>query len=40
MTKKKTFQVGRHAATGKFISVEEAKRKHGTAVVETIKKRK
>lgn len=33
-------KIGRDARNGQFISVEEAKRRHGTAVVETIKKAK
>ena len=33
-----TFQVGRDAKTGRFISVKEAKRRKKTAVVETFKK--
>jgi hypothetical protein len=35
-----TFQVGRDAKTGRFITVKEAKRRTRTAVVETIKKKK
>jgi hypothetical protein len=34
----KTFQVGRDAKTGRFISVKDAKRRKKTAVVETFKK--
>ena len=34
-----TFQVGRDAKTGRFISVKEAQRRTKTAVVETIKKK-
>ena len=34
-----TFQVGRDAKTGRFITVKEAKRRIKTAVVETIKKK-
>ena len=34
-----TFQMGRDAKTGRFISVKEAKRRTKTAVVETIKKK-
>ena len=34
-----TFQVGRDAKTGRFITVKEAKRRTKTAVVETIKKK-
>lgn len=36
--RKKTYKVGRDAETGKFIPVEEAKRRKKTAVVETIKR--
>ena len=32
----KTFQVGRDAKTGRFLSVKEAQRRKKTAVVETI----
>jgi len=32
----KTFQVGRDAKTGQFISVKEAQRRKKTAVVETM----
>jgi len=35
-----TFQVGRDAETGRFISVKEAQRRKKTAVVETITKKK
>jgi len=35
----KKFKVGRDAETGEFITVEEARRRRKTAVVETIKKR-
>jgi len=35
----KTFQVGRDAKTGRFISVKEAQRRKKTAVVETITKK-
>ena len=35
-----TFQVGRDAKTGRFITVKEAKRRTKTAIVETIKKKK
>jgi len=35
-----TFQVGRDAKTGRFITVKEAKRRTNTAVVETITKKK
>ncbi len=38
--KSKTFKVGRDAKTGEFIPVKEAKRRPGTTVVETIKKKK
>jgi hypothetical protein len=34
-----TFQVGRDAKTGRFITVKEAKRRTKTAVVETMKKK-
>jgi len=34
--KVKTFQVGRDAKTGRFLSVKEAQRRKKTAVVETI----
>ncbi len=34
-----TFQVGRDAKTGRFISVKDAKRRKKTAVVETITKK-
>ncbi len=38
--KKGTEQkIGRNAGTGRFIPVEEAKRKRSTAIVETIKKK-
>ena len=37
--KAETFQVGRDAKTGRFISVKEAKRRTKTAVVENIKKK-
>lgn len=38
--KKGTVQkIGRDAKTGRFIPVEEAKRKRSTAVVETIRKK-
>ena len=37
--KSETFQVGRDAKTGRFISVKEAQRRKKTAVVETFKKR-
>lgn len=37
--KPKTFQVGRDAKNGQFITVEEAKRRKATAVVERIKKK-
>ena len=30
------FKVGRDAETGEFITVEEARRRHATATVETI----
>jgi hypothetical protein len=36
MGAKKTRQVGRDAETGKFIPVDEARRRKKTAVVETI----
>ena len=32
-------KIGRDAKTGRFIPVEEAKRKRSTAVVETIRKK-
>lgn len=32
-----TFQVGRDAITGRFISVQDAKRRKKTAILETIK---
>jgi len=35
----KTFQVGRDAKTGRFLSVKEAQRRKKTAVVETITKK-
>jgi len=35
----KTFQVGRDAKTGRFISVKDAQRRKKTAVVETITKK-
>ena len=34
-----TFQVGRDAKTGRFLTVQEAKRRTKTAVVENIKKK-
>ena len=37
-TTKKTFEVGRDARTGQFITVQEAQRRPATTVVETIKK--
>ena len=42
MAKKKQtpIKVGRDAKTGRFIPVEEAKRRKSTAVVETIKRKK
>lgn len=36
MKKSYSFQVGRDAETGKFISVNEARRRKKTAIVETI----
>jgi hypothetical protein len=36
----KSFKLGRDAGTGKFIPVDEARRRKSTAVVEHIKKRK
>ena len=36
----KTRKIGRDAKTGQFIPVKEAKRRKGTTVVETIKKKK
>jgi len=36
MTKQKRRQIGRDALTGKFISVNKAKRRKATAVVETL----
>ncbi len=35
-----TFKVGRDAETGEFITVEKARRRKKTAVVETIKIKK
>jgi hypothetical protein len=35
----KTFQVGRDAKTGRFMSVKDAQRRKKTAVVETFNKR-
>ena len=35
----KTFQVGRDAKTGRFMSVKDAQRRKKTAVVETFHKR-
>jgi len=35
-----TFKVGRDARTGRFIPVEEARRRKKTAVVETMPKKK
>lgn len=32
-----TFQVGRDAITGRFISISEARRRKNTAIVQTIK---
>ncbi|MBN2585016.1 MAG: hypothetical protein JXL80_18285 [Planctomycetes bacterium] len=44
MAKKGTHKVGRDARDGKFITVKEARRRKGTAIVETVpnppKKRK
>jgi hypothetical protein len=42
MAKKKatTFQVGRDAKNGQFISVKEARRRKSTATVETLKRKK
>ncbi len=37
--KSKSFKVGRDAKTGKFIPVNDAKRRPTTTVVETIKKK-
>ncbi|WP_192815501.1 hypothetical protein [Grimontia indica] len=34
---KRTVKVGRDASTGRFITVDKAKRRQKTAVVETIK---
>ncbi len=39
-TMAKTFKIGRSAKTGKFMRVEDARRKPDTTVVETMKKRK
>ena len=36
----KTKKIGRDAKTGQFIPVEEARRRKGTAVVETVKQKK
>ena len=38
--KSTTYQVGRDAKTGQFITVKEAKNRPNTTVVETIKKKK
>ena len=38
MGKKQTIKIGRDAGTGEFISVEEAKRRPKTTIVETIKR--
>jgi hypothetical protein len=35
----KTYQVGRDAKTGRFLSVKDAQRRKKTAVVETITKK-
>lgn len=40
MKKKDTFQIGRDATTGQFITVKKAKENPTKTVVETIKKRK
>jgi len=37
--KKGTQQIGRDAKTGRFISVDAAKRRRSTAIVETIRKK-
>ena len=37
MAKQKTHEVGRDAKSGKFIPVDEARRRKATAVVERIK---
>ncbi len=34
---KDTKKVGRDAGSGKFLSVEDAKKKKGTAIVQTVK---
>jgi len=38
--KKASNKIGRDAKTGKYIPVEEAKRRKSTAIVETQKKKK
>lgn len=38
--KTKTQKIGRDAGTGRFIPVEEAKKRPKTTVVETVKKKK
>lgn len=40
MSKKDTFQVGRDAKNGQFITVEKAKQNPSKTVIETIKKAK
>lgn len=36
----KTYERGRDAETGRFIPVEEAKRRKKTAIVETVRKKR
>jgi hypothetical protein len=40
MNKSTSFKVGRDAKNGQFIKVSEAQRRKGTAVVETMKRKK
>ena len=39
MAKSRTFRLGRHAETGRFVPVDEAKRRTRTTTVERIPKR-
>jgi len=38
--KNSSFKIGRDAGSGRFIKVDEAKKRPSTTVIETIKKRK
>jgi len=37
--RKKSYQVGRDAITGRYITVKEAERRKKTAIVETVKRK-